>query len=480
MTQSDILALINEIQPAADYPATKMNKLLTDILAAAYGPLYVGGVPPSNTTDETFGYRPGSVGYDTLNKRYYICQSATAGNAVWILIPADSSYQVAAYTTTAQQVVCSVNTTVVKCSNDSVGGNLGCSLKLPANPYIGRTVLVYFDDSIIAFTVRDSSGTAVNGASSLTIPAGQQYTFTYSGTAWEIVGVNNTTAGTVSGVDVANTGGIVTTDTNKLTFLGTGATVADNGTGGTNITINPLAGVDVTRGATVVTAAQSIDFTNNFTVTADGTGADVAFVSRTTIKQNGTQLTGPGNTIGGFDFKGSMFSEVPVALNASIAEITLNGAKVLTMTGDVSPTASNDSSQGYSLGSVGRNTGNLLRTYICIGNAVGAAVWDRITEDNGFQLLGAIVNNGSDQINYNVSSLELKSASASITSYVSKAPLFAYTGKKIHIYSNLSIGTFRFKSPSLLTEYFTCNIPAFTGIVAVCTNGATQTWTRIG
>ena len=226
LTQNQIIALIDEIQPAADYPATKMNPLLTKILAAAYGPMYIGALPPSNTTDENAGYRPGSVGYDTVTKRYYICQSALAGNAVWILIPADSNYLVAAYTTTAQQVVCSVNTTVVKCSNDSVGGNLGCSLKLPANPYIGRTVLVYFDDSIITFTVRDSSGTAVNDAISLTIPAGQQYTFTYSGTAWELVGVSNIAPASVSGVDVANTGGVVTNDTNKLTFLGTGATVA--------------------------------------------------------------------------------------------------------------------------------------------------------------------------------------------------------------------------------------------------------------
>jgi hypothetical protein len=479
MKQSDILALINEIQPAADYPATKMNKLLTDILAAAYGPLYVGGVPPSNTTDETFGYRPGSVGYDNITERFYICETALAGNAIWILVPTDAKFTTINYKASFDVISTDVNVSVIKTTNNNLA-NVLCGIKLPPNPFIGKTVLVYFKDAISQFTFKDSAGVNVVGANALTIPAAQQYIFSYSGTAWEIVGVNNTTAGTSSGVDVSNSGGTVTTGTNNLTFLGTGAVVADDGIGGTNITINPLAGVDVTRGATVVAAAQSIDFTSNFTVTADGTGADVAFVSRTIIKQNGTQLTGPGNTIGGFDFKGPMFSEVPVALNGSTAEITLNGAKVLSLTGSLMPTASNDSTQGYSLGSIARNTVDLQRTYICRVNTPGGAIWDQVTEDNGFQLLTAIVNNGSDQINFNVSSLELKSASASITSYVSKAPLFAYTGKKIHIYSNLAIGTFRFKSPSLLTEYFTCNIPAFTGIVAVCTNGATQTWTRIG
>jgi len=479
MKQSDILALINEIQPAADYPATKMNKLLTDILAAAYGPLYVGGVPPSNTTDETFGYRPGSVGYDTITERFYICETALSGNASWILIPTDAKFSTINYKASFDIVSTDANVSVIKTTNTNLA-NVLCGIKLPPNPFIGKTVLVYFKDAISQFTVKDSAGVNVVGASSLTIPAAQQYTFSYSGTAWEIVGVNNTTAGSSSGVDVSDSGGTVTTGTNNLTFLGTGAVVADDGIGGTNITINPLAGVDVTRGGTTVTAAQEITFTNNFALTGAAGVANIAYVSKLAIKTDGTTITGPGSTIGGFDFKGSMFSEVPVVLNGSTAEITLNGAKVLSMSGDVTPTASNDSSQGYSLGSVARNTGTLQRTYICRSNTVGAAIWDQVTEDNGFQLLAAIVNNGSDQINYNVSSLELKSASASITSYVSKAPLFAYTGKKIHIYSNLTIGTFRFKSPSLLTEYFTCNIPAFTGIVAVCTNGATQTWTRIG
>lgn len=475
LTQNQIIALIDEIQPAADYPATKMNPLLTKILAAAYGPMYIGALPPSNTTDENAGYRPGSVGYDTVTKRYYICQSALAGNAVWILIPADSNYLVAAYTTTAQQVVCSVNTTVVKCSNDSVGGNLGCSLKLPANPYIGRTVLVYFDDSIITFTVRDSSGTAVNDAISLTIPAGQQYTFTYSGTAWELVGVSNIAPASVSGVDVANTGGVVTNDTNKLTFLGTGATVANDGTGGTNITINPLAGIDVKEGATTVqTAAQFVSFAaGNFDVTVDGVGASVAFNQRIGVKKDTVTVSSQAT---GFDFKGPFFDTV--AMNGTSAEVTLNGAKTWTGSADLFPGVNDDALSGYSRGSIGYNTGNLLRTYVCTDNTTGAAQWRRITEDGGYSTY-RVANLVTTQINFYVSNVLL--TGPSVATYTLLAPQYAYLGKRVFIYFSSTTGiTSSFTYSSALGVQFTGIVTSGTSIIMVCTNESTQAWTRIG
>jgi hypothetical protein len=477
MTQNDIIALINEIQTAADYPATKMNPLLNNILSAAYGPMYIGSVPPGNTIDENAGYRPGSVGYDTVTKRYYICQSAIAGNAVWILIPADSSYQVAAYTTTAQQVVCSVNTTVVKCSNDSVGGNLGCSLKLPANPYIGRTVLVYFDDSIITFTVRDSSGTAVVGASSLTIPDGQQYTFTYSGTAWEIVGVNNTTAGTLSGVDVANTGGVVTTDTNKLTFLGAGATVANDGSGGTNITINPLSGIDIKEGGTTVkTAAQFVNFNaDNFDVTVDGVGASVAFNQRIEVKKNTAAISSQAT---GFDFKGPLFDSV--AMNGTIAELTMNGAKTwINPTSAAIPSANDDISDGYSTGSIGRNTGSLLRTYVCRSNALGAAIWDQITLDYKTEQL-SVVSGGSYGLNAPTTFVKLL-GSSTVSSVTLNAPYYPYEGKTLTVYATTTAGTF---NAVVLSSPFG-NVTALTpgakiaNVTFVCINPSTLQWIEI-
>jgi hypothetical protein len=476
MTQNDIIQLISEITTGANYPAIKMNPLLNNILAAAYGPMYIGSVPPSNTNDEVTGYRPGSVGYDTITKRYYICQSALAGNAVWILIPADSSYQVASYTTISQQVVCSVNTTVVKCTNDSVGGNLGCSLKLPANPYIGRTVLVYFDDSIITFTVRDSSGTAVVGAISLTIPAGQQYTFTYSGTAWEIVGVSNIAPATLSGVDVANTGGVVTTDTNKLTFLGTGATVANDGSGGTNITINPLAGIDVKEGGTTVkTAAQFVNFTaSNFDVTVDGVGASVAFNQRITVKKDGAGISSQAT---GFDFIGPFFDSV--AMNGTTAEVTLNGAKTWNGTGNTIPSVTDDINSGYSVGSLGRNTGNLLRTYICRSNAVGAAVWDQITLDYKTQQI-SIASGGTYALDFNTAFVKLL-GSASISTVTITATPYPYEGKTITVYATTTVGSINQVSLSTLSGTITI---ATTGakiasITFVCINAVGNQWIEI-
>jgi hypothetical protein len=480
MTQNDIIALINEIQTAADYPATKMNPLLNNILSAAYGPMYIGAIPPGNTNDETAGYRPGSVGYDTITERFYICETALSGNASWVLIPADAKFASLNYKSPNITVGTDVNVSIVKVTNNNLVLNTGCSVKLPANPFIGKTVLVYFVDSINVFTVRDSSGTAIVGAGSLTIPAAQQYSFSYSGTAWEIVGVNNSTAGTPSGVDVSNLAGVVVNDTNKLTFLGTSVTVLSDGSGGAEVTINPLAGIDVTRGATTITSAQEITFTNNFAVTGGAGIANVAYVSKIGIEQDGTSLTNPASTIDGFDFKGSMFSGVPIALNGNTAEVTLNGAKVLTLSGDLMPTASNDSSQGYSLGSIGRNTGSLQRTYICRNNNVGAAVWDLITEDRDFQQIAPIVNNGIGQINNSISSVQLIGSSISISVYTLKAPLYAYLGKKIHIFSLTNITNFYFKNAAGNVTYFLANVVSGKGIVAVCTDEALQTWVQIG
>ena len=375
-TQTSILALINEIQTAANYPAIKMNPLLTQILAAAYGPMFISDTPPGLTTDENGGYRPGSVGYNTINRRYYICKSALAGNAEWILIPSDANFQSKEYSAVYDTISLNENTSVFKCTNTDIAVNLGCSVLLPSNPFNGKTLVLYFENAITDFFIKNSSEAIINGGNSLTIPAGQQYTITYSGTAWEIVGVNNTTAGSPSGVDVSDVGGTVTTDTNNLTFLGSAVTVTSDGSGGTDIAINPLAGVDVTRGGTTVTAAQEITFTSNFALTGGAGIANVAYVSKIGIEQDGTGLTGPGSTIGSFDFKGSMFLGANVVLNGSTAEITLNGAKVLELTGSLIPTASNDYSQGYSIGSYARNTADLKRSFICRSNAVGAAVWD--------------------------------------------------------------------------------------------------------
>jgi len=478
-TQTSILALINEIQTAAKYPAIKMNPLLTQILAAAYGPMYISDTPPGLTTDENSGYRPGSVGYNTVNRRYYICKSAIAGNAEWILIPSDANFQSKEYAALYDTITLSENTSVFKCTNTDIGVNFGCSVLLPINPFNGKTLVLYFENAITNFFIKDSSEAIINGGNSLTIPAGQQYTITYSGTAWEIVGINNTTAGSPSGVDVSDVGGTVTTDTNNLTFLGSAVTVTNDISGGTEITINPLAGVDVTRGGTTVTAAQSITLTSNFSLTGGAGVANIAYVSKIGIEQDGTSLTSPASTISGFDFKGPMFGETPVVLNGNTAEITLNGPKPWTGGVNLSPGVNDDISQAYSIGSVGKNIGNLLRTYICRDNLLGAAIWERISEDNGYSAFTP-VNGATDQINFYVANVLLNPAGAIFT-YDLLAPQYAYVGKKVFIRFGSAITTFTFRNTSGPQPGVSgIVIAANTTIIMVCTNESTQSWVRIG
>lgn len=482
-TQSEILDLINEIQAGADYPADKMNLLLTNILAAAYGPLYTGSEPPTHLTDENDGYRPGSVGYATLSGRYYICQSALAGNAVWLLIPSDSRFQLAAFADSSQIISCSTNTTVVKCTNTNILNNQNCRLKLPPDPYAGKTVIVYFANSFYFVSIADSANISINGANLLLVPEKQQYTITYSGTAWEIVGVSNITPTAISNVDVANAGGTVTTDTNKLTFLGTGATIANNGTGGTNITINPLAGVDVSAGATTIPAAQEITFSSNFAVVADGPGALVTLLPKIGIKQDSIDITDITDNVSSLNFIGPMFETITIQSSGTRADITINGAKVLLLSGDQIPNNTHDRTEGYSQGSLGRNTGSLQRTYICRVNGTNSAVWDLITEDTLTVTYSPIASGTTpNQISYSAANVVLNSSSMTIGEFVLTAPRYAYLGKKVYIFSYVTITTLRFKRADG-TQYYGQALPAGTGIVMVCTNigdGINQIWQRIG
>jgi hypothetical protein len=93
MTQAEIQLLIDQIVTNANYRANQLNPLLTDMLTASYGPMYIDDVPPTNSNDETQGYRLGSIGYDTISQRFYICKNPAAGAAEWQLIPVDANYE---------------------------------------------------------------------------------------------------------------------------------------------------------------------------------------------------------------------------------------------------------------------------------------------------------------------------------------------------------------------------------------------------
>lgn len=473
MTQAQIQNLIDQITTGTDYTADEMRPLLTQLLSAAYGPMYIAAVAPSATTDEASGYRPGSVGYDTQTQRYYICQSALAGNAVWILIPVDSKFEPVAYTANSQDYLLQTNTTIVKVTSSTFDS---CLLRLPANPFNGKTVVVYFSFPQTQFTFADSVGTIVNGGNVLTIPAGQQFTFTYSGTAWEIVGINNTTAGTLSGVDIEENGTNIVSDTTFINF--TGAVNVTPSTTGVEVEVLTNAGIDVQDdSSTVKSSAQFINFTgSNIAATANGLGADIAVNPTITIRKENAVISTTCNEI---RFKGSIFTTVS---GATAVAVISDGPKSWTGTANAIPGANDDSTAGYSLSSVGRNTGNLLRTYICRDNTTGAAIWDQVTLDYKTELV-AMTNNGSYSLAPNTANAIL-SSSVNIVNYTLVVPLYQYEGKTITVYATTTLGSI---------NAFTLSVTGGTSVIInlgpgvtyaslkfVCINPTTQDWRLIG
>jgi hypothetical protein len=486
-TQNNIQALINQIQAAANYPASKMNPLLTDILSAAYGPLYVGDIPPSNTDDENDGYRPGSVGYDNSAERFYICESALPGNASWILIPADASFTIVNFkaSTTNTSVSTNVNTSIVKVTNASIL-NTGNSIKLPDSPYIGKTVIIYFANAINIFSIRNSEGVLVNGASALSIPLGQQYTFTYSGTAWEIVGVNNTTAGSPSGVDASNSGGTVVTNVSNLKFLGTAVTVSNAGSGVADITISPLTGLDIKEGGTTTKAsAQFLNFNaNNFNVAVNGTGADVDYVSTFNLFRAASST--PLGPVKGIRFTGAAFDwSAPIVTigTADTAVINFQGFKTFLGDPDAAyqPTPANGVGESYSNGSLGTF---LNRVYVCTDNNDDGATWIRIADDNGIETFNG-ASNTTDAINASTGYVIINDNNTGIATYTIQLASFAYVGKVVDIYIGRDIfSSFKVINPNntiILNRTYTGTVVSKESSFSfICTSTASQgQWSRI-
>jgi hypothetical protein len=459
-----------------------MNPLLTDILTAAYGPLYVGTIPPGSSNDENDGYRPGSVGYDTVTERFYVCQSALSGNAVWILIPADANYQYKLYSNATEFIALDQNTSVFKADNTDDVINTFCYVLLPANPYTGKVIILYFQDAINDFFIKDSSGAVITAGGQIDIPAGQQYTITYNGVVWEIVGVSNINPALASGVAVTK-GATTVPNITAVNFIGSSVTVASGGGGVANVTITPLAGVDVSDPTTTVLAAQEINFGSNFDVAIDGAGASVTLLPKIQIKQDSTDVTDPADNVTSLNFIGPMFhTPITIQSGGTRADITLNGAKVLLLSGDLIPNNTHDRTAGYSIGSLARNTGNLQRTYICRVNGTSSAVWDLITEDTLTVTYSPIASGTTvNQLSYSAANVVLNSQFTT-AEFILGAPRYAYLGKKVYIFSYVTISALRFKSADG-SQYYGQALPAGTGIVMVCTSvgdGVNQVWQRIG
>jgi hypothetical protein len=483
MTQAEIQLLIDQIVTNANYRANQLNPLLTDMLTASYGPMYIDDVPPTNSNDETQGYRLGSIGYDTISQRFYICKDATAGAADWVLIPADANYEWKSYAAASESIILSQNTSVFKAYNTDTVVNVNCSVFLPENPYAGKVVILYFENEMNSFTINDNDGTAIFSG---LIPLGQQYTITYGGVAWEIVGVSNINPASLSGIDV-NKGATSITNATAINFIGSSVTVASGVGGSADVTISPAAGVDIRRESVLrKAAAQFINFNSYFfDVDPNTTGADVTFVQRITITKD---LAARSTAAIGFDFAGTLFDTVSMTgVTGNTATVTMNGAQTLTLTGAIAPAVTDDASGGYSRGSVAVNTGTLLRTYICTNNTIGAAQWRRVTEDNGY-VTAAITNNGSLGAAASISSV-LLTGTGSIGLYGFSLPPSAYTGKRVFVSlkntsptTNLVIGTMQVFANSSVIENITSLTVApnsYKLLMYVCTNEGTQTWVRM-
>ena len=487
MTQAQIQALINQIVPGANYRANQMNPLLTDILAAAYGPMFIDNAPPSSNEDETQGYRPGSVAYDTSSQRFFICKDATAAAADWVLIPSDANYEYKLYSSAGDGMTLLQNTSVFKADNNSLAVNLGCYVDLPANPYRGKVVILYFQDSIDQFDIRDSLGVPISAGASLTIIGGDQYTIVYNGSIWEIIGIANINPATLSNVAVTK-GATVIPNTTAINFIGSSVTVAPNGSGA-DVTISPVTGVDIQVNAFPL--ASPADFINitgtNLVTTVNTTGVNLTYVSKIGIQKDGTTLTTPFFSVGSFNFKGTMFEVVDFNVGLNVVNVESNGSKTLTLTGVNAPAVTDDASQGYSRGSVAVNTGTLLRTYICTDNTTGAAQWRRITEDNGYES-PALVQSPAITLNPSTANVAF-GAVLQLAATAIKLPAFPYIGKKVYISFQSDVvnvtqtGGAQIRNSSAALQF---NVPIIGAtptnpklIVAVCVNDITETWVRL-
>ena len=172
-TKPQIQVLINAIQPEVEFPAESMNVLLTQMLNASFGPLWksaIDGAAPVATDDETLGYRAGSVGYNSSTDRVYLCVSATAGAASWVLASLDKGVVTQSLGMgDTFQATTSTSTIIL----GTVG--IGATVKLPANPYLGKVVSFITQNVTVNLYIKNAAGTAV--ATLATTSANSSFSF---------------------------------------------------------------------------------------------------------------------------------------------------------------------------------------------------------------------------------------------------------------------------------------------------------------
>jgi hypothetical protein len=392
------------------------------------------------------------------------------------LIPSDANYEYKLYSSAGDGMTLLQNTSVFKADNNSLAVNLDCYVDLPANPYRGKVVILYFQDSINQFDIRDSSGTPIISGASLTILGGQQFTIVYNGAIWEIIGIANINPATLSNVAVSK-GATNIPNTTFLNFIGSSVSVTPSGAGA-DVTITDTAGVDVKEGGTTIkAAAQFVNFNaTNFDVTVSGIGANVAYLSSLGVRKDSVSKS---TTATGFNYIGTMFENVYMTSNEAFVES--NGGITWTAGSNFVPDANADNTQGYSRGSVGVNSGTLKRNYICTDNTTAAATWIRISEDNGYES-PALVATPAIVLGPVTANVAFAVASTLSVARIN-LPAFAYLGKKVFITFQSDVASVQIRNSTPLTQ-FTAAISGATPtnpkmIIAVCVNEITQSWVRL-
>jgi hypothetical protein len=187
MTQAEIQALIDVIQTDSNYTANQMRYLLTQMLEfGTFWTSSVAGDTPTTTDDETAGYKAGSVGYNSNNSRAFICSDATEDAAVWTLLTDDKGLQVLTMTNGATVQALDTSARI-----NLTGSVTTYTLKLPANPYTGKTVVIFVDASgtVGTLTIKDAAGATIGAGSAAAFDTS---TYTFNGTTWILTGFAGT------------------------------------------------------------------------------------------------------------------------------------------------------------------------------------------------------------------------------------------------------------------------------------------------
>jgi len=186
-TKNEVLALIAEVVPY-NYTPLQLNTLLSAFLLYEdnFWLSSTAGDVPATADDETQGYKAGSVGFNSNNSRAFICSDATEAAAVWTLLTDDKGLQVLTMTNGA--TVQSLDTS----ARINLTANVSAyTLKLPANPYTGKTVVIFVTatGTVGTLTIKDAAGATIGAGSAAAFDTSS---YTYNGTTWILTGFAGT------------------------------------------------------------------------------------------------------------------------------------------------------------------------------------------------------------------------------------------------------------------------------------------------